>query len=296
MLKKIRILLIVVFTIIMSVIFYRTIFSPPTLEEKLGLVSENSSKTSGINPKKFYYEQLSEKEKEIYKNFTLSEKDFINNKSIFCCSKNQENKIEYQTQDIADALKAYRYDNPLSRIWVKNQIGISSRKNSFYISPLENNRYGDLPTDETIKALKELDTKSKKFVSSLSGSNVEKALAIYNWLIDLADYDETTSLPNTEDPYGTIVLGRSTCCGFAYAFKYLCDLAGIDALYIVGYVSNSPTTLHAWNLVYVGEWRIVDVTLGNSSRSNFEKMQYFLISDKDDFYKDYKPEVIYPSN
>ena len=50
----------------------------------------------------------------------------------------------------------------------------------------------------------------------------------------------------------------AVCEGYAEAYKYLCDLAGLTTIY----VSNTdPNVDHSWNYVYAeGAWHGVDVT------------------------------------
>lgn len=274
-----------------------TISNPPSVEEVYG-ISDALYDSSGIDANRFYYEQLTDVEKQVYENLLDATESFINNKPIFCCSMGDFSELDAYCNYIKNAILAYQYDTPLSYIWLKYlNVSIYSEKNNLYIVP-SSNKYGDLEPEETRKAIKEVELEAKEFVSDLSGTDAEKLLRIYDWIMEKTDYDETISLPNIQNAYGAVISGHSICVGFASTYKYLADLAGIDTLYVVGQCSqgSSEPSLHAWNMVYLGEWRIVDVTFGDGSWKR-ERHDFFLISADDLYYQMYHPDdkFVYPS-
>lgn len=100
-------------------------------------------------------------------------------------------------------------------------------------------------------------------LSSQSGTD-EKELAIHDYLVLNTAYDknnytlkkDAVNISNTA--YGALVKGTALCDGYSYAFKALCDAAGIKCHVVYG-VSNSQP--HAWNLVKPGEdYYYTDVT------------------------------------
>ena len=116
---------------------------------------------------------------------------------------------------------------------------------------------------------------------TIGSTELEKLTQIHNWIIQNAIYN-TLCLPNTTTAYDTIMNGYSVCFGFAYSFKYLCDLANLDVLYVVGDLYDRKTDsyyLHAWNVAYLeGNYFSVDVTLDLSNK-NFST---FLLSSLND--------------
>lgn len=67
------------------------------------------------------------------------------------------------------------------------------------------------------------------------------------------------------DIYGALARGKAVCEGYAEAFKYLCDRAGIPCVVVGGnaYTSRYSTgESHMWNAVQMedGKWYNVDVT------------------------------------
>ena len=110
----------------------------------------------------------------------------------------------------------------------------------------------------------------------LSVTEPEIELQIHDKLIDMVAYDydllsrddDNGDLGYTaygalvEDSYG--LKNRAVCGGYAQAFQYLLQKAGIEAAYVSGYADSESGTLseqgsHAWNIVKLdGEWYEVD--------------------------------------
>ena len=74
-----------------------------------------------------------------------------------------------------------------------------------------------------------------------NGTDPEKLLYLHDWLVTHCEYDLTFS---KTDAYNAIVEGSAVCDGYAKAYKYLCDLAGLECEYV-----SSITNNHAWNMV-----------------------------------------------
>lgn len=104
-------------------------------------------------------------------------------------------------------------------------------------------------------------------------SDLEKELAINQYLCDTAEYD-MDALENAEDndfaevdeeyndsftPYGVLLNKVGVCASYAGAFKLLADEAGLECIVVTGNLEGELP--HAWNKVKVdGEWQIVDST------------------------------------
>ena len=102
----------------------------------------------------------------------------------------------------------------------------------------------------------------------------QKVKAIYEYLVANCVYDND-ALANAEannfvkdksgefedafNTYGTLINGKGVCMSYAYSFRILCDLAGVECKVVTGYLDgNLP---HAWNTVKLGEeWYEVDAT------------------------------------
>ncbi len=104
-------------------------------------------------------------------------------------------------------------------------------------------------------------------------SELEKELAINQYLCDTAEYD-MKALENAEEndfaevdeeyndsftPYGVLLNKTGVCASYAGAFKLLADEAGLECIVVTGDLEGELP--HAWNKVKIdGEWQIVDST------------------------------------
>lgn len=232
------------------------------------------SATPDVDSRTFYYDQLSDVEQEIYDNLMASQELFIENQDVLCYSYSGENGIVFSYQDCVErAFFAYLYDNPLATMWV-NKVEYSVGYTSAYVNgeyshiesielyitvPEKEGRYADFLTpEETREALALVEIEAKSFVETLTGTDEEKLTQIHDWIIEGAEYDDTMSVPNLRSVYGAIIQKNCVCAGFAYAYKYVADLADLDVLYITGIGIDEP---HGWNHAFVnGNWKLVDVT------------------------------------
>ena len=240
-------------------------FATETEQEKLRCDTDTS---------RYYYNQLNDTEKEIYDNLVDSTELFIENSEVFCVKYPGDKGIQYEYGEYTErAVRAYMSDNPLSSLWinsmeviVKSNVayvnGEYSHIDSFevYIVPLkEKGTFGDFETpDETREAVRLVEKEVREFVKTLSGTDAEKYKQIHDWIIERGQYDDTMSVPNLRSVYGAIIQQNCVCAGFAHAYKYVSDVAGLNVLYISGLGKGES---HAWNHVWVdGEWLLVDVT------------------------------------
>lgn len=91
-----------------------------------------------------------------------------------------------------------------------------------------------------------------------------------------------TESPYSDTIYGALVQKKALCEGYAKAFSYLCNLAGIENAIITGY-TKVP---HMWNMVKLGgNWYHVDVTWDNPDDALHAEYpdvilyQYFMVTD-----------------
>ena len=132
------------------------------------------------------------------------------------------------------------------------------------------------------KMIAEFEEAADNFLKEIdmSAAQNEIELAIHDKLIDLVSYDyELNSMGVDEKAgalgstaYGALVRGddgtknHAICGGYALAFEYLCQRAGIPCGYITGIANpdaGDPDSagFHAWNIVYIDDNRYeVDTT------------------------------------
>ena len=107
-----------------------------------------------------------------------------------------------------------------------------------------------------------LQSAAQSALSAVSSaqSEYEKAMLLHDYLAQCVSYysggmDSLTA-------YGALINGSANCTGYARAYQYLLQKAGIVAWTVMGSATNSNGTEdHAWNVAYLdGAWYYIDVT------------------------------------
>lgn len=250
----------------------------------------------------YYYNQLDELEQRIYQCFIDSKEQFLNNEVICVTidtyvSKNSINQDDY-LQAVLRAKQAYANDDPEVWIWFqKSKLALQFFKdhvNLIVKQNPENGQHADFNSEEIRGAIETFEKKSEEFVATLYGTDKQKLEQIYDWLTTNVSYDHSYVLPNSCNAYGAIVNGKAVCCGYAYAYKYMADLAGLKVLYVTGYAGKEKA-YHAWNLAYAdGKWLLVDSCAGASSKLKEPKKKFFLVPITSDVYSLETKYFIYP--
>lgn len=148
-------------------------------------------------------------------------------------------------------------------------------------------------------------------------SDYEKVAVIYDWIVNVVDYDYAASQLQGDDTskYNAFYLEgvfndhRAVCDGKSKAFALLCGMENIKAVRVVGYADknlkdrdlSSKEVLasigHAWNKVLIDadddgvkDWYVVDTTWGDVAVKNegasggvyeYLNYAYFLKTDED---------------
>lgn len=147
----------------------------------------------------------------------------------------------------------------------------------------------DYDASEMAKKQEEIKTEGKKIIGQIIEKNMteeEKRRAIYDYLESNTTYDdaalesaEANNFMGVDDKYkdsfstyGILVKKVGVCQSYAYAFDYLCELAGLECVVVTGAMYGFLP--HAWNRVLIdGEWLITDVT-NNETSTGVEDFMY----------------------
>lgn len=96
-----------------------------------------------------------------------------------------------------------------------------------------------------------------------AASDVEKVLALYEWVYRKVKKEPTVSLPSALDVLKTM---EGDCNEHTYLFVALARAAGIPAQIRVGLLyTEGAFYYHAWPAVYVGGWWELDPTIGQTA-------------------------------
>lgn len=123
--------------------------------------------------------------------------------------------------------------------------------------------------------MKKVENKAKKILEHIDGTDEEIIRKIYNWCTKHIKYDSTLSKKHIRDVYGALIRKTAVCAGYAKAFSYLCNQAGIKCIYL----SNKK---HAWNYVQLEEnWYAVDTTWSKTNSNSYLLVGQDLLKDDD---------------
>ena len=194
----------------------------------------------------YYYDQLTREQKIIY--FSIfSYKEEI-----------QKEYIEFtgvRLEDFVRSIDAINCDQPFLR--VESYI---HKEDDNSVSIMIKSFEKDLSTEQKEK----VEEKAKKILDKITGTDEKVIRKIYNWCTKHIKYDETLAKKHTRDLYGALIEKECVCEGYAEAFKYLCDEAG---LYCINVQREGE---HMWNYVQLdGQWYSVDTTGGQVNTKIF---------------------------
>ncbi|MNW37963.1 Transglutaminase-like superfamily protein [compost metagenome] len=187
-------------------------------------------------------------------------------------------------EGLYDTLQKVMYQNPL--IIGLNTYWYNSLTKTLVIT------YQDSQSTMTGKQQKTV-TEARLIIDSIIQEEMtdeEKRQAIYDYLEQNATYDDEaydnsvlhnykyvdSEYDDAFSTYGVIVEKLGVCMSYAYSYKMLADIAGIESIIVTGTLDDVP---HAWNKVKIGdEWLNIDSTNG----ANNSGVPYFLYNSSDE--------------
>lgn len=129
----------------------------------------------------------------------------------------------------------------------------------------------------------QIDKNTKSIMSKVNSSSgtFAKLKVMFDWIVKDAEFSKEAGGYNSTIYNGLGSGGDLQCAGYAKSMQYLCDLAGIPCMVIVG--TNSEGASHAWNVVYCDNgYYNLDATWAdpvNSFDSNYIQYEFFLVPD-----------------
>lgn len=192
---------------------------------------------------------------------------------------NIENKMLLR-KDFDAVWITFYYSDPyelITRAIDSGYIRINS-KNQVISVELEYNLNADT-MKEYLQSTREI---VKKITAEADGmNNYDKAKYFHDYLALHSTYSTMPDDVMVHSAYGCLVNGYSVCEGYAYAYKLLCDEAGIPCDLVLGQVDDA---WHMWNLIQLdGTWHHVDVTYDDpvGAPENYVRHDYFILTTEE---------------
>ena len=261
--------------------------------------NEDEVKYNNISVDKYFYNQLDEYAKTIYKALEANKDNMKTGtykvelgyvfSDILARNGGQEELGSYYQS----AIEAFTYDNPdvfylnANKMYL-NMETFDGKRYNVYINSENEASYliDEFSSKEQIdSAISELESIRSSIIQRATGNVYDDVRMVHDYLIDTISYDTSLSRPNIYNVYGALVGKECVCEGYAKAFKYILDGLNVPCVMVRGYATNSQgeTEDHAWNFVqYNNRWYAVDVTwddpvvIGGGSLSEEAKYRYFM--------------------
>ncbi|MCD8362403.1 MAG: hypothetical protein LUC98_05470 [Lachnospiraceae bacterium] len=198
--------------------------------------------------------------------------------------------------DITEYVQRFRGNSTQSRTQESSVPEQSTQENEEAETSAEEDMAEVEIPEETTEDSAEISTEMEVIAASILSSDMseyETVKAIHDYLVYNVDYDYENLYADTlpDSAYtaeGALLLHSAVCEGYARAFDFLCEQAGLESLMVYGSANDGSKVLsHAWNQVQVDNaWFNVDVTWDDplvndelvSDGSNIT-YDYFLVPD-----------------
>ena len=279
--------------------------TPEIVENPISKIEDTNIKNvnyDNVKVNKYFYNQLEEPSKTIYKAFTQNKENMktgtyqIELGTSFSDILKQENGQEELGEYYQSAIEAYTYDNPdvfyLNPKKMYLNIETTTRgKNVTYNVFINNGNESNYLIDEfnskeqVDNAIAEIENVKNQVISNRTGNAYEDMKMVHDYLIDNISYDSSISKPNIYNIYGALINKECVCEGYARAYKYILDELNILCILVIGIATNGEgnTENHAWNYVKLNNsWYAVDTTwddpviIGGGILNKKSKYRYFL--------------------
>lgn len=260
--------------------------------------SNSSSQTTNVD--KYFYNQLDDYAKIVYKALYTNKENIKSGTYVitfndeFTDLLNQDNGSNKLQEYYQDAVDAFFFDNPdvfwmeVNKLYINidTETKFMKKSHKVYLDYGKNSNYlseGFNSKSDVDKAISKVEEAKNNLKSTLVGTDYEKALKIHDYLVESITYKDTND--NIHNIYGALVTKECVCEGYAKAFKYLADEAGVNNVLIKGTGTNSSgeSEKHAWNVIKLSnQWYALDstwddpVVIGGGTASSMSKYKYFL--------------------
>lgn len=216
---------------------------------------------------KFYYNNLDDKCKKVYRYMYSKKNDLIEGKTIDL--KKLNNTLGgLAANKFYEAMHALELDQP------EFYYITSTNKYTIYMNSVNKNvtKLSFTKVDSSLKNnLAKIDSTVNSLVSKVNGkSNYEKLKYLHDWICNNMSYQLNSALS-----INGFIVKKGQCMTYAMMYKYLLNKLNIDCIYVSGTVSSGGA--HAWNYVRLNnKWYGIDVCWDDPSNRNTIVYTYFL--------------------
>lgn len=262
---------------------------------------------SNVNIDKYFYDQLNDYEKLIYKAFESNKENMktgdykVEFGSSFSEILNKEDGQDELGRYYQSAIEAYTYDNPdvfylsPNKMYLNIETTTKGSKTTYYVYMNNGNQDNYLIDEFSSKeqineAISQLEEVKNNIIRNKTGNAYKDIKMVHDYLVENIEYDTSISKQNIYNIYGALINGEAVCEGYARGFKYLMDGLGIPCTLVIGKGTNleGNTENHAWNYVQISDnWYAIDCTWddpvveGGGWVSKSSKYKYFLKGSQD---------------
>lgn len=226
-------------------------------------------------PVKFFYEQLDEEERIIYRLL----RDGV---------ASQETEIRIYSEDTQRIFEIYQlvhFDYP-EFFWMTGWGMMTTYRWPDRVYTIFEPEYGHVG-EEKERMRAEIEAVVEAFLATVepNATEFERVLAVYEYIILTTTYN--LQAPDHQNIYSVFVNRESVCAGFSRAAQLLLERLGVFVTYVIGeaYIPGFTAypMAHAWNLVRVdGEYYYLDVTWGSPTFA-----EDFILADRIHIIYDY---------
>ena len=263
----------------------------------LNIYSSDSTylESSNSSANKYFYNQLNDTSKKIYKTIVNNIDSFKSGYGIIKFDIN-DGGVEDNFQSAWDA---FELDNPQIFYIETKKIGLITKTTksifgnvsyTYQLQPKdEGNYFGDFWKTEldVQRSINQVDTIVDEVVNvaKTKTTQYEKIKYVHNYIVDNAHYDELNGI-NDNNVYGLLVEKAAVCEGYAKAFKMILDRMNIPCVIVYGngISDDNSSEYHAWCYVKMEDnnWYAVDPTwddpilIGMGTLSDTSRYRYFM--------------------
>ncbi len=221
-----------------------------------------------ISNSDYYYNKLTDTEKEIYDSLAAS---VANLESDAVVRKYEYLDMNTTMEQVSNSMNAFFNDHP-EVFYLDTQYKVATTDGFFgtnlnvYLNYLVSNK------SDLNEKLNEIKSKIDIIMSSVNSnsSDFEKELQIHDKLGDLTTYYRYKNEEDIPDEchtiYGTLITNKAVCDGFAKTLQIILNKVNIDTIFVTGSIDSEA---HAWDMVKLdNEWYHLDLTSNKSLDEN----------------------------